>query len=162
MLDNFASKALLYAIDRLTLTCLILCLLCIESYVILTKQKKCMVFRSHLIYLSFCVAHLISATELAKDTAVSSDFVTLARKNIPLRSDGKIDIPSHIKHVKLDIGLSYNAPMSQYWLSHEDDLMVFGFEPNPACVTSILQGAIKRHPAHGEPLNKKFIGKTFS
>ena len=45
--------------------------------------------------------------------------------------------------------------MSQYWLSHEDDLLVFGFEPNPACATSIQKGAIKRHPSHGEPLEKK-------
>jgi FkbM family methyltransferase len=78
-----------------------------------------------------------------------------------LRADGKIEIPSHIKHVKLDIGLSYAAPISQYWLTHENDLIVFGFEPNPACITSILQGATKQHPSHGVPLDKKFVGKNF-
>ena len=67
-------------------------------------------------------------------------------------SDGKIDIPAHIKHIKFDIGLSYSAPMSQSWLSHEADLLVFGFEPNPPSVSSILQGTY---------LEKRFIGEKF-
>lgn len=86
---------------------------------------------------------------------------SLISQNIPFRKDGKIAIPSHIKHVKLDIGLSYSAPMSQHWLTHENDLVVFGFEPNPASIDSILQGAEKLHPSHGTPLNKKFIGAQF-
>ena len=90
------------------------------------------------------------------------DLKTIMRGTITFRqSDGKIEIPLHIKHIKLDIGLSYNAPMSQYWLTHEDNLLVFGFEPNPASVTSICQGAIKQHIVHGDPLETKFIGKKF-
>ena len=47
-------------------------------------------------------------------------------------------IPSTCTHVKLDIGLSYSAPQSQTWLSHEDaGLMVFGFEPNPDSIACI-------------------------
>lgn len=47
-------------------------------------------------------------------------------------------IPNSCSHVKLDIGLSYNAPQSQSWLSREDSgLMVFGFEPNPASIACI-------------------------
>ena len=109
-----------------------------------------MFLRSYLlyVYVTFFIAQL----------AYAQDLKTLIRDTIPLRADGKINIPSHIKHIKLDIGLSYNAPMSQYWLSHEEDLVVFGFEPNPTCATSILQGNTpKRHPAHGDPLEKKFI-----
>ena len=46
--------------------------------------------------------------------------------------------PAKCSHVKLDIGLSYNAPYSQRWLSREDDtLMVFGFEPNPESISHI-------------------------
>ncbi len=89
------------------------------------------------------------------------DLKTLVSQTIPFREDGKIAIPNHIKHVKLDIGLSYSAPMSQYWLTHENDLLVFGFEPNPDAVNSILQGAEKRHPNHGNPLDKRFIGTQF-
>jgi hypothetical protein len=95
------------------------------------------------------------------DTNSATTLRTIVRKTIPLREDGKIAIPKGIKHIKLDIGLSYNAPMSQHWLSHENDLVVFGFEPNPAAVQSILSGAIKRSPGHGEPLNTKFIGTNF-
>ena len=48
------------------------------------------------------------------------------------------DAPAKCSHVKLDIGLSYNAPYSQRWLAHEDDtLMVFGFEPNPESISHI-------------------------
>jgi FkbM family methyltransferase len=49
-----------------------------------------------------------------------------------------IYIPSNIKKVKLDIGLSINAPHSCIWLKNDpDDLLVFGFEPNPESVLSI-------------------------
>lgn len=81
--------------------------------------------------------------------------------HVPMRSDGKIDIPSNIKHIKLDIGLSYNAPMSQYWLSHENDLLVFGFEPNLTAVESIKKGAVKQNPSHGDPLDTKYLGTRF-
>lgn len=51
--------------------------------------------------------------------------------------NNKIHIPDNIKRVKLDIGLSINAPHSAVWLDKEpNDLLVFGFEPNP---DSILQ-----------------------
>ncbi len=110
--------------------------------------------------LSFTTA-LLQSSPAIKNIPISPTLKEMVEKIIPLRADGKIVIPSHIKHIKLDIGLSYSAPMSQHWLSHENDLLVFGFEPNPACVTSILQGAVKQHESHGEPLATKFIGKSF-
>jgi len=68
------------------------------------------------------------------------------------------NIPGNCTHVKLDIGLSYNAPQSQSWLSKEPNLMVFGFEPNPESVKCIQDGNIqKRHHLHGQPLEQKFI-----
>ena len=49
-------------------------------------------------------------------------------------------IPDSCTHVKLDIGLSYNAPQSQSWFSREDaGLMVFGFEPNPESVAFLTR-----------------------
>lgn len=49
-------------------------------------------------------------------------------------------IPNSCTHVKLDVGLSYNAPQSQSWLSREDaGLMVFGFEPNPESVAFLTR-----------------------
>ncbi len=68
------------------------------------------------------------------------------------------NIPGNCTHVKLDIGLSYNAPQSQSWLSKEPNLMVFGFEPNPESVKCIQDGNIqKRHHLHGQPLEQKFL-----
>ena len=58
-----------------------------------------------------------------------------------------------IKRIKLDIGLSYNAPQSNNWLKHDDDVLVIGFEPNPECINSILSKNIqKQNPSHGEPI----------
>lgn len=120
-----------------------------------------MLFLLYFLYLSFCIAQTVNAEEPIKDAPPAKNFSAFIHTIVPLRSDGKIAIPDTIKHIKLDIGLSYSAPMSQYWLSHEDDLMAFGFEPLPSCTTSIMQGAIKQHPSHGEPLQKEFIGKKF-
>ena len=68
-------------------------------------------------------------------------------------------IPDICTHVKLDIGLSYSAPQSQNWLSHDDDhLMVFGFEPNPDCCNLILSANNKKqHPSHCDILEHRFI-----
>lgn len=85
----------------------------------------------------------------------------IIEKSGSVLKEGKITLPSETKHIKLDIGLSYNAPHSQKWLSEEKDLIVFGFEPNPDSITSIKNGAIKRNIAHGDPLNKEYVGKSF-
>jgi FkbM family methyltransferase len=92
-------------------------------------------------------------------TYTNNDLKSLISSFIPFREDGKIFIPSHIKHVKLDIGLSFCAPISQQWLTHENDLMVFGFEPNPASVQSILNGSAIG--SHHMALEKRFIQKSF-
>ena len=42
----------------------------------------------------------------------------------------KIKIPTWVKRVKLDVGMSLNAPNSQKWLEVDNELCVFGFEPN--------------------------------
>lgn len=113
------------------------------------------------LWLLFTVGQLLEAASPVASPYITPDLKTLVSTVVPLRPDGKIKIPAHIKHVKLDIGLSYSAPMSQYWLTHEDDLLVFGFEPHPGSVASILQGAIKQNPLHGDPLETRFIGKNF-
>lgn len=65
-------------------------------------------------------------------------------------------IPDDIKRIKIDIGLSYSAPQSNIWLNNDKDLFVFGFEPNPECVESILAGSIKKREIfHGDPLSNE-------
>jgi hypothetical protein len=58
-------------------------------------------------------------------------------------------IPLNKKRVKIDIGLSYGAPHTQIWFENDnnnDDLYIFGFEPNPYNVKSILnKNIINRH-----------------
>ena len=51
--------------------------------------------------------------------------------NNRLDSEGKIIIPDGCKRVKLDVGLSNNAPHAEIWLEDSDDTCVYGFEPNP-------------------------------
>lgn len=72
--------------------------------------------------------------------------------------NGKIICPDVVKRIKLDIGLCYNAPHSQKWLSDEPDLLVFGFEPDISSVRAIVRGGSeKRHPNHGDRLDIKYI-----
>lgn len=72
------------------------------------------------------------------------------------------NIPSSCTHVKIDVGLSYGANQSSNWLDNEEDVMVFGFEPNPDSYTCLTNSdpIQLRHPSHasaGAPLNKKHI-----
>lgn len=90
-------------------------------------------------------------------------MINFLEKNTKIRiSNGKIVIPENTKHIKIDIGLSYSAPHSQVWLEKEEDLCVFGFEPHPESINSILSGAVKRHPSHGKPLETKYIDNGFN
>ena len=57
--------------------------------------------------------------------------------------DFNYSIPENCTHVKLDVGLSWNAPYCQGWLAKEPNLMVFGFEPNPELVYIIPNGKKK-------------------
>ena len=63
------------------------------------------------------------------------------------------NIPSFIKRIKIDVGLSYSAPQSEQWLKHDDDVFVFGFEPNPECISSIEKGNIVPKQGHGIPIS---------
>jgi FkbM family methyltransferase len=55
-------------------------------------------------------------------------------------TNDKIVIAPQAKRVKLDIGLSWNAPHSREdWMPRESDLHVFGFEPSPKNIHYIRQ-----------------------
>lgn len=43
--------------------------------------------------------------------------------------NGTIYIPKHVINIKIDIGLSGNAPQSEIWTERDKNLLVFGFEP---------------------------------
>jgi FkbM family methyltransferase len=74
----------------------------------------------------------------------------------------KMCIPEYITNIKIDIGLSYNAPQSGVWLDKEPNLLVFGFEPNPECVQSILsKNIVKRQIYHDDPIKSEYIDTRF-
>jgi FkbM family methyltransferase len=93
----------------------------------------------------------------------SGSLLNILKKNMfKFSGDNKISIPSNIKHIKFDIGLSYSAPISQTWLKNEEDLLVFGFEPNPRSIQSILStNNKKRNNGHGDLLEHKYINTNF-
>ena len=80
----------------------------------------------------------------------------LIKSGITLR-DNKIVLPDWCKRVKIDIGLSENAPQSEKWLRKDSELIVFGFEPVRSNYQTIKSGT-SRFPTK---LNPDRIGKSF-
>jgi len=58
----------------------------------------------------------------------------LKNNNVKFDSNDKIIFDDNIKHVKIDVGLSFDAPHSQNWIdqdiNNENNTFFFGFEPN--------------------------------
>lgn len=79
----------------------------------------------------------------------------LIKSGIEFDEDGYIKIPDWAKRVKIDIGLSENAPQSQRWLEKEKDLLIFGFEPNPKNIEKIRS----RDSEWSVTLHPKFINE---
>ena len=72
------------------------------------------------------------------------------------------NITKNIKRIKIDIGLSYSCPHSQNWLENDNDLYVFGFEPNMESVNIIKNGNIQKQQSyHGKPICDKFLQNNF-
>jgi FkbM family methyltransferase len=51
----------------------------------------------------------------------------------------KLNIPSHIKHIKIDVGLGEWNAFSSKWLEVEKDLFVIMFEPNIDSITKSVE-----------------------
>jgi FkbM family methyltransferase len=77
-----------------------------------------------------------------------------------LLQDDKIIIPKKFKRIKIDIGLSHNAPNSKLWLETDQDVIVFGFEPNPKA-QNMLKGLIPREGNFKNILPIEKIGDSF-
>lgn len=60
-----------------------------------------------------------------------------------LDENGKFVIPSHIKNIRLDIGLSYCAPNSAIWLNENPDTFVIGVEANKYACNTIMTNGFK-------------------
>ncbi len=71
--------------------------------------------------------------------------------------NNKIKIPLQCTHIKIDIGLSYTAPISNKWLLKEPDVFVLGFEPNPHCYKMIMTSNFPPTTFPDFNLEKRFI-----
>uniref|UniRef100_A0A6C0JSG4 Uncharacterized protein n=1 Tax=viral metagenome TaxID=1070528 RepID=A0A6C0JSG4_9ZZZZ len=86
---------------------------------------------------------------------------------LELDANDKIIIPDGIKHFKIDIGLSFDAPHSQNWLDNDDSLCVFGFEPNHVWVkfmtspTEDRDRTFKDYHTYTKQLEYEYVGKRF-
>jgi FkbM family methyltransferase len=86
---------------------------------------------------------------------------------LKLDENGKIVIPDDIKHFKIDIGLSFDAPHSQNWLDNDESIYVFGFEPNPVWVKymtspdSDRDRTFKDYHTYTKQLQYENVGKRF-
>ena len=69
---------------------------------------------------------------------------------------GKIILPDWVRIVKLDVGLSVNAPQSELWLQNNSETLVFGFEP----VSSNLAALKAGNSTWPIKLNPERIGDT--
>jgi FkbM family methyltransferase len=68
-----------------------------------------------------------------------------------------INIPHNCTHVKIDIGLSYSAPIANKWLLKEPNLFVLGFEPNTICCSMIQNNTMPSTPFPDFNLEKRFL-----
>lgn len=62
-----------------------------------------------------------------------------------LDDNGKFIIPSDIKNLRIDIGLSYNAPNSAIWLNENPNTFVIGIEANKYACNSIISRGFTAH-----------------
>ena len=72
--------------------------------------------------------------------------------------EGRIVLPEYCRSVRLDVGLSVNAPQSAVWISRDATLHVFGFEPVSENRKVISQGDAP-WPVN---LNPELIGKRIN
>lgn len=64
------------------------------------------------------------------DTKVPDDFSLNLKITKSSNLELNLPIPAHIKSLRIDIGLSHNAPNSAKWLKDRSDLFVIGIEAN--------------------------------
>lgn len=70
---------------------------------------------------------------------------------------GKIVLPPWCERVKLDVGLSSNAPQAATWLERDPGLLVFGFEPVSENIEHIRRGS----SPHRQRIDPQLVGARF-
>ena len=111
-------------------------------------------------YIPFWHKKLSKWNEISIDMNYDIPLSKILIENGVKMKDGKVLIPEWVKSVKLDIGLSYSAPISQQWLEKDENLMIFGFEPNMNSVIRIKDKNNVAQEGHGKPLENKYLNKN--
>ena len=81
------------------------------------------------------------------------------------KKSGKIKIPQHVKRVRLDVGVSENAPMSREWIAEDraGELLIFGFEPHPESRRILREGtSVWPNPIQPQEVGKRLILMPFA
>lgn len=73
----------------------------------------------------------------------------LHKAGLEFMEDGLIHIPEYFHRVKIDVGLSLDAPNAISWLKSDQHLLVLGFEANPKCIESVKE-TIRNLDINGE------------
>ena len=76
------------------------------------------------------------------------------------KKSGKIKIPQHVKRVRLDVGVSENAPMSREWIAEDraGELLIFGFEPHPESRRILREGtSVWPNPIQPQEVGKRLM-----
>jgi FkbM family methyltransferase len=71
-----------------------------------------------------------------KGTEASPMQVALSKSGARLVG-GKLRLPTQIRRLKIDVGLSRDAVQSMRWLTEDQELAVIGFEPVPSNVSAV-------------------------
>lgn len=76
-----------------------------------------------------------------------------------LNENGKFEISENIKALRFDIGLSYCAPNSAYWLKNNTNTFVIGVEASKYAVDSIMKNGLltNQHSIHLPYPNENFM-----
>lgn len=82
------------------------------------------------------------------------------KKHLPFEGD-LFSPPAHLKRLRLDVGLAFNAPMSEMWLQEDPELCVVGFEPNEDSLRLMHGGPVPEFPTSGSWMKRERIGTTF-
>ena len=79
----------------------------------------------------------------------------------------KIILPDNIKNIRIDVGLSFDAPHSQNWIENDfnNDTVVFGFEANPRWINYITSEVkdtdFKDYHTYTKPLKYEYLYNKF-
>jgi hypothetical protein len=87
-------------------------------------------------------------------------MLAFLKKHLPFEGE-LFNPPAHLKRLRLDVGLAFNAPMSEMWLAADPELCVVGFEPNEDSLRLMLCGPVPDFPVTGTWMKRERIGKTF-